>query len=141
MEVITTEYFRKHLLSKGRDPDQFVETFFNWKKQGSAGEYTHPMFGKDAGFRGVTIHGVHSFKHTHLRPKNKAARKKWYHDLENKSIKTSDTFLLYVQNKDKFLLIAILDEPGAHDAVNNPVILKMFIDVAEEFINYGSTDF
>ena len=144
MEVFITTHLSDYLLKQNKDPRVIANNFHDWKMKGSPGEYDDPFFGKDGAYRNPLVNGDYALMHVHIQPQNLHARIKWFKAHQNRSVKTSDHVLVYTQNKHKtkFLLISILEEPGAHAIAEMKTaadreIMELFASVAEDFINYG----
>lgn len=125
---LLADYFSENQLDLAR----FVERFTQWKQEGEDSSY---FFGKDAYF--VKPDNI---KHVHLVPiLDQEALTRWDQNWENGSRRTSDRFLLYVEDNQRFLLLAILPEPTAHAFVRmeNPQsrsAMTIFSEAAEQFI-------
>ncbi len=136
------------LQSQFANSDEFAEfsqAFAQWKSQGAAGEYHSYLFGKDSAYVAPKVDGVaYSLRHVHLVPVTEiSALTQWNKAWKNKSRKTSDRVLVYVDNgRGAMLLIFILPEPDAHavarmQTVQDKAIMLGFAEVAAAFIDTG----
>jgi len=140
-----TAVLREQLMALGEDPANFAAEFDRWKARGDDGEFDHYLFGKDGAYARPPVGGIHyTLRHVHLAPlSNPLARQDWDVAWRRRSRKTSDRALVYVTDSvHGHLLVAILDEPGAHDvaAMQTPEdakIMRQLAMVAEQFINFG----
>jgi len=106
------------------------------------------LFGKDSPYRKPKVDGDPKLMHVHLMPSvnkgdNDLWMKRWRLN-RPASHRTSDMALVYVLNDaGDFLLIAILDEPGAHAVADmrtpqSKATMERFAAVAEAFCSDGS---
>lgn len=115
MDVIVSEMLASKLHPKALEV--LVQEFHWWKSDFENREYESLFLGKDSAMIEPTVNGEpYSLMHCHLIPLNDAAKKRiWARDHRFRKRKTSDRVLFYVQSKDKFFLIDIADDPGAHE--------------------------
>ena len=120
----------------------FCDEFAAWRKAG-----THVLFGKDDPYRKPLVDGEPKLMHVHLMPSvNKGDHDLWMKRWNLKrpsSHRTSDHALVYISDNFGALLIAILDEPGAHSVADmrtpeNKATMAGFAAVAEAFLANGS---
>jgi len=121
----------------------FCDEFAQWRKTGR-----HVLFGKDDPYYKPLVDGGKNLMHVHLMPSlNPGDNELWMKRWRLKrpaSHRTSDHVLVYVE--DDFgdtLLIAILDEPGAHAIQDmrtpeNKATMEGFAAVAEAFRANGA---
>lgn len=147
--VLVANSLAKKMQAIGEDPQYLAKTFGAWKALGEAGEYSSIMFGKDAFYERPTGHGGRLvLRHVHLVPVlDREARERWRRVHQRGGRKTSDRALVYAQDaRHGFLLIHIAEEPTAHamalmeDPKSN-MLMQLFAQVAQEFIQTGKTDF
>jgi hypothetical protein len=115
----------------------FRDEFTEWRKSGR-----HVLFGKDAPYRKPKVDGAEHLMHVHLMPSvnsgdNDLWMKRWRLN-RPPSHRTSDH-----GDAGDILLIAILDEPGAHAVADmrtpeNKATMEGFAAVAEAFRYNGS---
>jgi hypothetical protein len=121
----------------------FCDEFAQWRKAGA-----HVLFGKDTPYRKPLVDGADKLMHVHLMPSvNKGDHDLWMKRWRLKrpaSHRTSDHVLVYVaDDHGDWLLIAILDEPGAHAIADmrtpeNKATMEGFAAVAEAFRANGA---
>lgn len=140
MTVYTTELI-KNSFDSLNDLDVFKDAFLKWKNAGSAGEYAFLSFGKDGFYIKPRVNGNYNvLRHVHLIPlEDKEALEKWQKNWRRGARRTSDRVLVYVCDGKDFLLIAILEEPLAHDIAKmktqeHKKIMESFAKIADEFI-------
>jgi hypothetical protein len=121
----------------------FCDEFADWRRMG-----VHILFGKDAPYRKPKVAGDKDLMHVHLMPSvskgdNDVWVKKWALS-RPASHRTSDHVLVYTEDDSgNFLLIAILDEPGAHAVADmrtpaNQALMESFAAIAEAFRHHGA---
>jgi hypothetical protein len=121
--------------------DAFASEFAAWKKTGK-----HFAFGRDSAYREPKV-GVEDYKlrHVHLMPGISqkdidAWERHWKQGRERKS----DHALVYAaDDRGNFLLIGILDEPGAHAVARmktqkHKATMEGYAAIAEAFRHDGS---
>lgn len=114
--------------------DDFLEQFKLWKAEGADSHY---LFGKDGYFVFPK-----QLKHVHLVPLlDTESLANWNKNWRYRSRRTSDRFLIYAQDSNRYLLIAILPEPVAHtfvkmDTPESKQAMEIFAKAAEDFIYY-----
>lgn len=143
--VSTTQIIASHFRSTGANLQQFVTDFSQWKDAGSAGEDDSYEFGKDSAYVAPRVNGEKNIlRHVHIVPIiDENAIKKWDRKWGQHGRRTSDRVLVYVSDdNDKFLLIAILEEPDAHEIAEmrtqqHRERMELFAQIAEEFIYNG----
>lgn len=145
-KVHITELLRGALALRGLDPLTLTDNFAKWKSLGDAGEYESCQFGKDGEYVRPTRNGARVLRHVHLPPATSPqALTRWESDFARRRRKTSDTCLVYAQDRFYgYLLIYIAQEPHGHElsAMVTPEstrLMNQFADVAEAFINDGLT--
>lgn len=121
----------------------FCDEFAEWRNTGA-----HILFGKDSPYRKPLVDGADLLMHVHLMPSvNKVDHALWMSRWRKRrpaSHRTSDYVLVYVADAfGNFLLIQILDEPGAHATAlmrtpENKATMGGFAAVAEAFRLDGS---
>lgn len=109
--------------------------FLQWKANP---QVDHPFFGKDGFNRGST-----KVRHVHLRPTIVKKEREWDVKFTDQRKRTSDRYLFYVDGgfSQGYLLIDIIDDPGAHkiwDAANKQVRLD-YEACAQRFIDLPLT--
>jgi mRNA interferase YafO len=142
MNVKITKAFRKRFEANGINADRFVELFSEWKKGDALG---HKIFGKDNPYETPLVDGKpYTLRHVHLIPLHDPKEtSKWLSQYASRSQKTSDRALVYITNlAGDHLLIALLEEPGAHAMARskNPVdveTMKAYALIAAEFMRSG----
>lgn len=113
----------------------FLSRFQHWKASGEESSY---YFGKD-GFYSPIRSGL---KHVHLVPIiDLQAKRNWDRNWKTGRRRTSNTCLVYVEDQQDFLLIAILPEPLAHAIAEQKEekyrkTMAYFWQVAEQFFYY-----
>ena len=119
----------------------FCDEFAAWRKSGA-----NVLFGKDGPYRKPLVDGEPKLMHVHLMPSaNRGDHELWMKRWNLKrpaSHRTSDHVLVYVADNFGALLIAILDEPGAHAisdmrTAKNKATMEGFVAVAEAFLANG----
>jgi mRNA interferase YafO len=143
MVVKITAILKKKLEAHKIDSELFIDSFKEWK---SGDEYGSYAFGKDSAYIAPSVNGEpYVLRHVHLVPiQDENQLSVWNKNWRLKRRKTSNRALVYVKgNKDKFLLITILDEPRAHEVVlmktqDDKELMHRFAVVAEEFLADGS---
>lgn len=90
---------------------------FTWWKQDPSREFESPFFGKDSALIRPSVGGcTYMLRHCHVVPLHNAAEKRrWAIEHKRRSRKTSDRVLIYVEHRDQYLLIDVIDDPGAHE--------------------------
>jgi len=113
MRIFVSQAFRSYASAKV--VADLVDAF-KWWKESTGREFQSPIFGKDAALFSPKVGGrAYALRHCHLVPLNDAnALKAWARSHRFGSRKVSDRVLIYVQQDDDFLLIDIVDDPGAH---------------------------
>jgi len=143
--ISTTQILENHFQSTGANLQRFVADFAQWKDAGSAGEDDFYEFGKDSAYVAPRVNGEKNIlRHVHIVPiLDENALKKWNRKWEQFGRRTSDRVLVYVNDGgDKFLLIAVLEEPDAHEIAEMKTQqhrerMELFAQIAEEFIYNG----
>lgn len=121
----------------------FCAEFSEWRRVGK-----HVLFGRDGPYRKPKLRDDGALMHVHLIP----SLQKWEADRWMRlwkqgrpaSQRTSDQALVYAENNaGDYLLIAILDEPGAHAVSDmrtpeNKAVMEGFAAVADAFRYDGS---
>ncbi|MFC3816593.1 type II toxin-antitoxin system YafO family toxin [Lysobacter sp. GCM10012299] len=140
MAIYLTEEFRATADDAGIDVQILVDEF-SWWKEDEAREYLSPWFGKDSAYTAPRVNGEQwVLRHCHLPPSHTAALARWQKILSRKGRKTSDRVLVYVKRPDgDFLLIFVLDEPGAHQIAKmenlaDRQLMQAMSAAAEEFL-------
>jgi len=92
--------------------------------------------------RGIGADPGHYLRHVHFIPTDAAAEAKWLEDFADKHKKkrrTSDRYVLYASDpKHGYLIIDMLDDPGAHDLwKNRRTKLANYDNAATDFCTYG----
>ena len=136
---------RSLLQERGFDPEKFAADFDNWKASFPAGEYAAYAFGKDGAYSKPKVNGkANTLMHVHLAPrKDPVARALWDEAWRLRRRKVSDHVLVYVHDqRHGYLLIYILDEPGAHaiatmEERQDAFLMCQFAAVADRFIQTG----
>jgi hypothetical protein len=115
---------------------------FSWWKEDSSREYLSPFFGKDSALITPTVGGnAYVLRHCHLVPlHSQEALRRWSIEHRRKSRKTSDRVLIYAQHADKYLLIDVVDDPGAHEIMRmsdkrGKSLMQKFAEEANAFLN------
>ena len=133
MKVFVGSVLSKHLAAIDPTAEATLITDFSeWK---SGDEFEHPIFCHDQ-----VENGLH---HVHMVPLNKIEDlKKWDAQMVKKHTRhkrRSDRYLLFADGgRFGYLLIQILDDPGAHALWKNKAALKNYLTVADNFIFNGS---
>ncbi|KAE9536075.1 type II toxin-antitoxin system YafO family toxin [Ursidibacter arcticus] len=134
MDIVYTQLFA-HTFDDETAIRTFVERFQNWKEGGEDSSY---YFGKD-GFYSPIRSGL---KHVHLVPViDVQAKRNWDRNWKIGNRRTSDTCLVYVEDQQSYLLIAILPEPLAHAIAEqreekHRKTMVYFWQIAEQFFYY-----
>lgn len=123
------------LIANGLDPNQLLQDFSSWKD--SSDPDSCYIFGKDAFNMNST-----RLRHVHMVPLfSNDDQEKWNLAWRRFSRRTSDRYLFYADGgvREGYLLIDILDDPGAHTIWSpaNKQILSNWEEIAEKFIIYG----
>jgi len=96
--------------SRGLDPELIREEFEKYK---SGAEFDHEWFCHDVGSNPREY-----LRHVHFIPSDLAAEAQWladFADPHRKARRTSDRYVLYAWDpRHGYLIIDILDDPGAH---------------------------
>lgn len=131
-----TSSLARDLSAAELDPNQLMVDFSEWKDHDPDEHY---LFGKD-GFNA----GSNNLRHVHIVPLFVATdQEKWDHAWESRhGRRTSDRYLFYADGgkREGFLLIDILDDPGAH-TIWMPAYRgtrQFWEDIAEQFIVFGT---
>ncbi|MEN9866421.1 MAG: hypothetical protein RL748_2011 [Pseudomonadota bacterium] len=145
LSVKMTTILAQQFTSQRLDAALFMELFANWKSSGPAGDDNFYEFGKDGAYsRPLVNNQAYVLRHVHLLPVvDMQKRLEWDRRWRNYSRRTSDRVLVYVDDGPKrFLLIAILPEPEAHNIARMATqrdqdVMQSFSAIAEEFIFSG----
>ncbi|MGB4584776.1 MAG: type II toxin-antitoxin system YafO family toxin [Rhodoferax sp.] len=138
MKVHVTSQLSAHLLAVSQHAESvLVRKFTEWKSGPDDGHYWFSQ--NKRGDDGLLFH-------VHLIPNNEpAARKEWDRLWRGPPVRPwrrrSDRYLLYADGKRHgYLLIALLEDPGAHDLWQplNRKMLEDFVVVADNFDFNGS---
>jgi hypothetical protein len=120
----------------GLTPQALISYFAEWKQSPATEDY---FFGKDAFNRGSSV-----LRHVHLPPRSNADEiPRWQTCWRRRSNRTSDRHLFYVdRGLGRYLLIFIVDDPGAHEFLANPTseqkaLLTEFERIANNFYYFG----
>jgi Toxin YafO, type II toxin-antitoxin system len=120
----------------GLTPQALINYFSEWKQSPTTEDY---YFGKDAFNRGSKV-----LRHVHLPPKSSSdGIARWQTCWRQQRNRTSDRHLFYVdRGLDRYLLIFIVDDPGAHELLAHPTpeqkaLLTEFERIASEFYYFG----
>ena len=120
----------------GLTPQALISYFAEWKQSPATEDY---FFGKDAFNRGSSV-----LRHVHLPPKSSADEiARWQTCWRRRRNRTSDRHLFYVdRGLGRYLLIFIVDDPGAHEFLANPTseqkaLLTEFERIANDFYYFG----
>ncbi|MDD2811747.1 type II toxin-antitoxin system YafO family toxin [Rhodoferax sp.] len=138
MKVHVTSQLSVQLLAVSQNAEALlVDEFIAWKNGPEDGHYwfSQNKLGDDG----------HLF-HVHLIPNNNAtARREWNRLWRGPPVRPwkrrSDRYLLYADGKQHgYILIALLEDPGAHDLwlPKNKSLLQDFVIVADNFDFNGS---
>lgn len=131
MQIAHTQLFAQNF-DDATAINTFIERFQHWKQNGEDSSY---YFGKD-GFYSPIRSGL---KHVHLVPVlDLEAKRNWDRNWKTGYRRTSDTCLVYVEDEQDYLLIAILPEPLAHAIAaqqdeKTRKTMAYFWQIAEEF--------
>lgn len=122
------------LASRGLDPESLRKAFSDYK-QGD--ESAHKLFCHDVG----SDPGCY-LRHVHFIPTDSDSQKDWlemFKDRHKRKRRTSDRYVLYASDASYgFLLIDILDDPGAHNLwKQRRTKLAGYEKVASEFCTFG----
>ncbi|MDK4681094.1 type II toxin-antitoxin system YafO family toxin [Kingella negevensis] len=108
-----------------------------------AGEFNHYEFSKDGAYIMLKVNGEsYILRHVHLVPViNLQDKMRWDRAWQMGRKRTSDRALIYVADGDSHLLIAILDEPTAHQIAKmemptDRAIMEQFAQIADKFVYY-----
>lgn len=142
--IQTTKTLASDFQTQSLDLNLFIEKFKIWKESGTNGEDGSYLFGKDGSYVTPLVDGKkYQLQHVHLTPIINLQNKiKWDIAWQRGSRRTSDRVLVYAKDKDKYLLIAILPEPTAHQIAKmaTPVdkdLMESFALIAAQFIFDG----
>lgn len=136
MKISCTQLLTDYAQENHLDLARFIQLFEQWKMQGEDESY---FFGKDSYFIVPS-----NLKHVHLVPiLNQNSLSQWNKNWEKGSRRTSDRFLIYAEDNERYLLIAILPEPTAHAFVKmetpqSKTLMSLFSQVADDFIYYDN---
>lgn len=143
MRTQATAYLRAQLISLGHAERAFCDAFHAWKSSFPSGEYSSPLFGKDGAYTSPKLQGG-DLRHVHLAPvADQAALARWLTQHRRRGRKVSDRVLVYASSDySGHLLIAILDEPGAHDIARmatpeDAQIMRRLARIADDFLCFG----
>lgn len=143
LTVEVTQFLRQYWLQKGlniNDITVFCQRFAAWKAAGVAGEDDFYEFGKDGAYISPLVNDEpYILRHVHLVPLRSSELNKWDICWQQYKRRTSDRFLIYVEDQQRFLLIAILDEPTAHEisrmkTSQDKALMTWFAEIADKFI-------
>lgn len=139
MGIELSNTLKKQLSALNLDPEILKKNFADWNLSGAT---DCTVFGKDAFNRGSTV-----LRHIHMRPMNDpVADSKWKTMAKRGSTPTSDRYLFYANSGNgNYLLIYIVNNPGAHDFLSMPTasekaLLKMFEAAADQFYHHNKID-
>ncbi len=122
--------------AEGLDAQRFMDRFLQWKQIGEDESY---FFGKDAlNLRSKLI------RHVHMVPlASPQDLAKWDTNWQRGRKRASDRFLFYVDGaRHGYLLLYIVNDPGAHDFLNSPspdsqAVRKAMQTMADQFYHFG----
>ena len=143
--VAMTRALAQQLVKTGVNPDLFREDFAEWKTDWSNHEFDSFYFGKDGAYVAPNVGGRrYCLKHVHLQPiADPRDVRDWQRNFARGGRRVSDRCLVYAEKKAEgpYLLIAILDEPNAHDiaamrTAEHRKLMEEFADIADQFITY-----
>ena len=119
---------------EGLTPQDLITDFQDWK---SGHPDDHYLFGHDV--RGI---GSAYLLHAHMAPLTITADKvTWDAAWQKCRKRTSDRYVFYADggSREGYLLVAVIDDPGAHAIWQNAVAVSDFEQVAEDFCVFGNT--
>lgn len=148
MTTECTEALREQLRAVHEDPEDFRQTFAEWKAGGAATEYTYYLFGKDGGYGMLPFQmSTGSLKHVHLVPLlDPVALAKWDRAHDREQRKVSNRVLVYAEDsRGNHLLIYVLDEPDAHEIAKmktpgHKQLMRQLTTVAETWAFTGKIE-
>ena len=137
MEVLITSLLRSRLAeSTTLAVEDLISSFAAWKHNKLTESY---YYGKDGLNRNSTI-----LRHVHLPPcSDEFELQQWDRNWTKYRGRTSDRYLFYVdRGLDRYLLLYIVDDPGAHTFLSEPnqtqlAILKELEDIADLYFYSG----
>ncbi len=147
MIVDITHSLEEDLKNAGLSSSYIINKFKHWKTNWNINEYTVYDFGKDGGFRKPIVNNsTTQFRHVHLLPTEPNKLSIWNQAFKRGqrngggSKRTSDRVLVYVEDDNDYLLIAILPEPTAHKVMDmktpqDKQTINYLAYVAEKYIN------
>ena len=130
--VRLTSQLDSQLQLAGNDPNDLIADFQDWKTGAPDNSYT---FGED--LLGI---GSSYLYHAHMVPVTVAADlTRWSKAWSQRKKRTSDRYLFYANGgmREGYLLIALIDDPGAHAIWQNQTALQDLEQVADDFCVYG----
>lgn len=127
-----------------RKLEAVVDQFSKWKAIGPSGEFESYLFGKDGGYTNPKIDGGLQLRHAHFFPAgNPQKLAAWDAAWKDRSTKLSDKALVYAQDGNKFLLIAMLQKAHSVASMKDPAHaaqMKKYARIADDFIYQGKND-
>lgn len=120
------------ILAGGLDPQVLLDDFSDWK-DGPPDD--HYEFGQD-----VLGIGSRYLRHVHMAPLNDAlAWRVWDNAWRRRGRRTSDRYLFYADGgaREGFLLIAAIDDPGAHAIWQQLAVVVQWEAIANDFCVFG----
>lgn len=134
-QVRLTSRLRTQLSIGALDPEALIREFSDWKDSESVEHYS---FAKDGLNRNSKL-----LYHVHMVPLNVAeALDAWDYCWERYRKRTSDRYLFYTNGGPTYgyLLIALIDDPGAHLiwAFDNRATRSQWEAIADNFFHFGT---
>jgi len=132
-KVALTSQLRQQLLASGTSEEILLNKFSEWK-QGPPDD--HYWFGRD-------VKGTYGLCHVHLIPNNEQDKRAQWDEYWQKgwdSRRKSDRYVLYADGGIfGYLIIALIEDPGAHKLWENASRseLKKFEAIADDFNQLG----
>jgi len=140
--VNATKILEQSLSASGQSLVELIDLFTQWKSLGPQGEDDFYEFGKDVPYETPHVNGKKNvLRHVHLTPVIEFEKlTKWNSAWEHRSRRVSNKAMVYVDDgPNRFLLIAVLPEPYAHDICKmktpeHKILMNEFADIADAFI-------
>lgn len=140
---IDSSYYLIHTFKESNSClNTFIDNFKIWKTDWSINEYSVHEFGKDSGLISPKVDGKsYQLRHVHLIPTEKKSLNEWNINYKKEKRRTSDKMLIYVEDNQNFLLIAILPENLSHKIIamkepKDQQLMENFAEAASEYVNY-----
>lgn len=135
MAIYISKSLRQSCLDADIEVAEIIEDFGEWKASGDPN--SSYLFGRDTPYAEPVIDGqALVLMHTHLIPLiDSEQMKRWDRVWKRRGEKKSDRALIYAQSDEgDFLLIHVLNEPGAHERARKDMsMMRHFTRLAIRF--------